>query len=134
MQTFMPYPDFEASAKALDRARLGKQRVEVLQILNTLLRNSIGWSNHPAVRMWRGHEGSLIVYGQCVCREWILRGYKDTCLEKIGCYSGPTKLPAWVGDEEFHSSHRAALLHKNYEWYSSFGWREVPKLEYKWPQ
>ena len=38
MQTFLPYPDFERSAKVLDNKRLGKQRVEVLQILNVLLR------------------------------------------------------------------------------------------------
>ena len=33
MQTFLPYPDFARSAAVLDRQRLGKQRVEVLQIL-----------------------------------------------------------------------------------------------------
>ncbi|HET9348893.1 MAG TPA: pyrimidine dimer DNA glycosylase/endonuclease V, partial [Arthrobacter sp.] len=31
MQTFLPFPDFQQSAAALDRARLGKQRVEALQ-------------------------------------------------------------------------------------------------------
>ena len=36
MQTFLPYPDFARSAQALDMRRLGKQRVEVLQILGTL--------------------------------------------------------------------------------------------------
>ena len=28
MQTFLPYEDFRASARVLDRQRLGKQRVE----------------------------------------------------------------------------------------------------------
>ena len=36
MQTFLPFPDFVASARSLDRLRLGKQRVETLQILNAL--------------------------------------------------------------------------------------------------
>ena len=36
MQTFLPYPSFYFSAKSLDNKRLGKQRVEVLQILKTL--------------------------------------------------------------------------------------------------
>ena len=35
MQTFLPYPDFHESAKVLDMKRLGKQRVEVLQLLNS---------------------------------------------------------------------------------------------------
>ncbi|MDQ1681515.1 MAG: hypothetical protein QOH99_56, partial [Frankiaceae bacterium] len=33
MQTFLPYADFGASARVLDDRRLGKQRVETLQIL-----------------------------------------------------------------------------------------------------
>ena len=32
MQTFLPYPDFWVSAKMLDDKRLGKQRVEAMQI------------------------------------------------------------------------------------------------------
>lgn len=35
MQTFAPYGDPHAVARVLDRGRLGKQRVECLQILNT---------------------------------------------------------------------------------------------------
>jgi len=33
MQTFLPYPDFAASSAVLDDRRLGKQRVEALQIV-----------------------------------------------------------------------------------------------------
>jgi hypothetical protein len=39
VQTFLPYPDFAASAAsaaALDSKRLGKQRVEALQVLRAL--------------------------------------------------------------------------------------------------
>jgi hypothetical protein len=36
LQTFLPYPDFAASAQALDQRRLGKQRVEALQVLRAL--------------------------------------------------------------------------------------------------
>jgi hypothetical protein len=38
VQTFLPYPDFERTAEVLDDRRLGKQRVEVLQILNAIHR------------------------------------------------------------------------------------------------
>ena len=34
MQTFLPYADFQRSAQVLDYKRLGKQRVEALQIHN----------------------------------------------------------------------------------------------------
>jgi len=33
MQTFLPYPDFARCAAVLDPLRLGKQRVEVLQLM-----------------------------------------------------------------------------------------------------
>lgn len=36
MQTFLPYADFSMSAKCLDYRRLGKQRVEAMQILNAI--------------------------------------------------------------------------------------------------
>jgi Pyrimidine dimer DNA glycosylase len=42
VQTFLPYPDFARTAAVLDDRRLGKQRVEVLQILNAMHRTNGG--------------------------------------------------------------------------------------------
>ena len=36
MQTFLPYSNFQKSAEVLDWRRLGKQRVEGMQIINTI--------------------------------------------------------------------------------------------------
>jgi len=131
MQTFLPYADFAKSAACLDRQRLGKQRVECLQILQSLTFGS-RWENHPAVKMWIGFEQALIDYGVAVCKEWKSRGYRDTCEEKIANFRSyyPKKviLPRFLGNESFHSSHRAALLHKDLEWYSKFGWYESPAV------
>ena len=63
VQTFLPYPDFRRTAEALDSPRLGKQRVETLQILRALELPEYGWGNHPAVRMWRGYTPALVCYG-----------------------------------------------------------------------
>lgn len=85
MQTFLPYPNLQQSASVLDRFRLGKQRVETLQIMTALLSNiqpESRWRNHPAVLMWRGHEPALLFYQRAVVKEWTSRGYKDTCLTK----------------------------------------------------
>ena len=139
MQTFLPFHDFKKTAKVLDRLRLGKQRVECLQIFNTILNNKKGWANHPAVLMWRTYENHLVDYGLAICQEWIGRGYKDTCFHKIKKWQklAPNGFkgmpPEWLGDEQLHSSHRASLLFKNPEWYSQFKWPEVPKLDYFWP-
>jgi hypothetical protein len=150
MQTFLPYPLYSSSAKCLDYRRLGKQRVECLQILQCLSGEKGGWKNHPAVKMWEGFEKSLAIYGLFICTEWIARGYKDTCFDKIQkyipsyhftgdrCidYSGLSKehpTPKWLGNERFHSAHRSALLIKDYNWYSQFNWKDEPKLDYFWP-
>lgn len=147
MQTFLPDASFAESARVLDRQRLGKQRVEVLQLLRTLAgpRGS-GWSSHPCTRMWRGHEVALAVYGVAVCDEWISRGYRDTCRGKIlELRCGPREgrslgTPWWLGDERLHSSHRSALLGKDPEWYGQWGWHEHPmvivpgqRMGYWWP-
>ena len=136
MQTFLPYPDFGASAHVLDWRRLGKQRIECLQILRTLTSQSDGWQHHPAVAMWRGHENALTLYGVCVCLEWRHRGYADTCLDKILAMTPQTPYvaPPWLDDPAFHASHRAALLAKDPEWYGRWGWNEKPETAYVWPR
>lgn len=135
MQTFLPYADFAASAKCLDRQRLGKQRVEVLQLLRALVDGG-PWSNHPAARMWRGYESVLVEYGVAVCAEWLGRGYVDTCLGKIVELLPPVAScsPPWLGDEAFHASHRSNLLRKDPVHYGRFGWTEPHDLPYVWPR
>ena len=52
MQTFITSENISETAKILDTQRLGKQRVEAVQIANILLdqTDSKGWRNHPAVK------------------------------------------------------------------------------------
>lgn len=137
MQTFLPYSDFRTSAQALDMRRLGKQRVEAYQILRTLLGVSEGWRNHPATKMWRGHEFSLLIYGNVICSEWRQRGYKDTVTAKLRELGSliilkNTTVPEWLGDPNFHRSHRANLVAKDPAFYvPKFG--ALPFEPYVWP-
>ena len=63
MQTFLPYESFEKSAKVLDYRRLGKQRVEGMQIINAIENpNPQGWKNHPIVIMWTPYVTALKHY------------------------------------------------------------------------
>ena len=132
MQTFLPYKSFENSVKSLDYRRLGKQRVEAKQILNVLLNRTEtkGWRNHPITKMWVGYENALKEYFNTCVKEWINQGYNNTMeLEEI---EGDILYPHWLGDDLFHSSHRANLLRKDQEYYSKFMWNENPDDPYAW--
>lgn len=163
MQTFLPYPDFQKSASVLDNKRLGKQSVECLQILDTLLQGptkrvwgistsgqfhkitvKTPWYNHPAVRMWKGYE--LILYhnymasivSECLRRDLDYAGIYESAQQLI---SGRFDIlsqqlsspPFWLGNFAFHASHRSNLLRKNPQHYSKFGWTEPDNLPYIWP-
>src|SRR6056297_2494795 len=65
------------TARHLDRARLGKQRVEAVQIIKALEKGT-GWANHTVTCMWRGYTNALKYYTNVIIREWINRGYNNT--------------------------------------------------------
>jgi len=137
MQTFIPFSDTLRSAACLDRQRLGKQRVECLQILNALTGDS-GWKHHPAVSMWRNREGALAGYGIVICDEWIARGYKDTCRVKIMSLAKSFPItsfqtPDWWGTPELHLSHRSNLLRKLPNHYNQYFPNDPDNLPYVWP-
>lgn len=142
VNTFLPYSDFVDTAKSLDYRRLGKQRVEAWQILQALLGNTRGWVNHPATKMWRGHERALCDYGIAICNEWITRGYQDTMREKfIAIHSEliDTGLPEWLGNYDFHRSHQSNLKRKDAEYYNfdveddlPYLWVDATTMKYTW--
>ena len=96
MQTFLPVADFEDGARLLDSPRLGKQRVETLQILRALELPDYGWASHPAVLMWRGRTPALVAYGLAMVRIWRERGFADSTetLIGVGARRVPPGLPS----------------------------------------
>jgi len=134
MQTFLPYSSFEKTAQVLDWRRLGKQRVEGMQIINAIENpNPQGWKNHPIVIMWTPYTECLKLYTNTIITEWISRGYNNNMeFYDIKPNMDMVDIPHWIGKEEFHSSHRANLLRKDYEYYSQFGWVENPESPYVW--
>lgn len=150
MQTFLPVADFERSARLLDPARLGKQRVETLQVLRALELPDYGWAAHPVVRMWRGRTAALVAYGLATVRVWAEVGRADTTGPQIAEFApevvgAPQEelaraglLPSWLGDEALHRSHRSNLLAKDPAYYVPlftpvFG-PEPDDLPYVWPE
>lgn len=160
MQTFLPSAtSAQETARVLDNKRLNKQALEAWQILMVLTkldpqgndREPRGWANHPAVKMWRGYEYGLYLYTMAMVEEWKRRGFKSTigdkatetmvsAIEKRGINPSAT-MPPWMTSPlmyDIASTHRQALLVKDYEWYSHYNWPEdtgVPPTEYNyiWP-
>jgi len=149
MQTFLPCPGFSESAGVLDTKRLGKQRVETIQVLRALTVPGYGWRRHPAAAMWAGYEEALVRYGLDVCEVWTAQGRADTCATTLrndlrtgtGQVSVRTQqaladageLPPWLGDLAVQLSHRSALVRKDPEHYRPL-FPDVPDdLPYVWP-
>ena len=148
MQTFVPYADFEASARALDPKRLGKQRVEVIQIVRALTVPGYAWSQHPAVLMWKGYEEALGRYGITMCEVWLELGFGDTCAATIAAdlaafgipeirrepeLAAAGALPPWLFDETVQESHQSSLVRKDPEFYRKLFPDVRPDIDYVWP-
>lgn len=133
MQTFLPYKQFDKSAQALDSKRLNKQILESYQILKVLSNDDprAAWRNHPAAKMWRGHEGQLWLYTMAMVKEANKRGIKtDKNMENlnnlkalVGDSWGYAR-PKWYTDpftvERLTVSHRANLYIKDSIYYMDF--------------
>lgn len=132
----------------LDKRRLGKQRVEALQVLRALRWEGYGWARHPVVAMWRGYETALARYGITICQVWRGHGFADTVETSILAELGyddetsiPTQeeldgrglLPPWLGDPALHRSHQSALVRKDPAWYREYFPGVPDDLPYFWP-
>lgn len=133
MQTFLPYKDFDKSAHVLDSKRLNKQILEGYQILKVLNNPDprAGWRNHPAVKMWRGHENGLFDYILAMVREADRRGIKtDKNMDNLINLRVATikdwgdGLPEWFSNKSIMAkvttTHKANLYRKDPIFYMDF--------------
>lgn len=154
MITFITHFPFSETAKRLDYRRLGKQRLEAKQIINLLWEvkytqknyhdlariKSLHYLNHPSVKMWYHYELALIEYYNCIVKEWIARGYKNTMpIYDLTGYE--IEYPKWLFETQLQISHRQMLLYKELTraekpWYSyqiDFIAYYTPNPSYIWP-
>lgn len=144
MQTFLPCYDVLQSLQVLDNKRLGKQRVESWQIINTNESQSKAWKHHPAVLMWADYPDALKIYYNLSLSIWASRGYQNVKLQPFEQFDlsdvglnilffDPTICPKWFGDKRLHLSHQSNLLRKDPVYYGKF-WPSVPSdIPYYWP-
>jgi hypothetical protein len=91
----------------------------ILPIARKIPNAKLGFSNHPAVKMWLGYRHALGLYINSCIIEWHERGFKNNIL----FLEEPQNLvmPWWANFEGLVRSHCAALLNK-----------EVDRNEKKW--
>jgi hypothetical protein len=145
-QTFIISSSFEETAKCLDSRRLNKQITEAYQVYRFLMGEGKMQGNPHPYRMWKGSEFSLLLYIHALHKEWTRRfeekerggtPYHKNGLEaELEIYErkfGNSNMnpPRWIMNEEILSSYRSALLYKDYNWYSQFGWKEKPAIPLK---
>lgn len=158
MQTFITDHDFSVSARHLDSKRLQKQSVECLQIMNVLLRKQgvlpvqtnasgrprKGFWNHPAVRMWEGHERHFFQYWKNIILECASRGIKNDTISvrydhllfcathhMVGLHA--QNFPSWLTDA-FIRAHQSNLIRKNPVHYGPLFHGVPDNLPYIWPR
>ena len=150
MQTFIPDKAFDNSAKILDNKRLNKQILEGYQILKVLNNPDprAAWRNHPAAKMWEGHEQALFEYIMAMVKQAEFRGIKtDKNKENLFSLRLQTLsnwgngLPKWYNNKEelkrITDSHKANLYRKDPEYYFDFAqYKAEPccdTCQYYWP-
>ena len=132
MQVFHPYKSALKSIQCLDNSRMGKQRLECIQIL--LANNNIDteWEvpksvpPHKNVVLWKNYSGYLFYYLGILLNEWEDRGMKNfVCrgmyekLRNIYGLQENTKRPRFI-DNKFIQTQRLSLLNKKMEHYYKF--------------
>lgn len=137
MQTFLPYAHFMKSARVLDKKRCWKQVIEARQIIDVLQGKQVAWKNHPAVLMWDGsidilkHYYNIFLYW-CIMvhnintkmqymensHSFISDG--ELYINNLHLYPGKgrdSRVPWWLGNEDFHRAMRARLIEKDKDFY-----------------
>lgn len=140
MQTFLtstnpdPVEACRETFNMLDNARLGKQRLEAVQLIKGQ------FPNHPAAKMWVGHKHALAMYAAFACIHWRERGFNDSLLPKLERAMERTRRPLvwpwWFGHPAFVRCHKSKLYYKGSpKWVGAveFGLGAPHQLPYLWP-
>lgn len=140
VQVFLPYESASLSIEKLDLIRLGKQREEILEILEAITNPRAIYQLHPTVTAWRPFAGTLCSIGMMSCVEYKRRRGVDTALKDFFEYMDDPGVgtawvtPPWFGDLDFHQAHRSRLIRKKPDNYGPL-WPGTPvNMPYLYPR
>ena len=156
IELYVPYWKFDKTMASLDTKTLDESRYHAKLILDSIIKDD--YRKNPLiiesqVKMWKGCENAIALYGLMACREFMRRGKKDhnfrfhfqDFLLKLKPndpqYFGPDftfdKLnndddpalteffPWFFGNKTFHLVQKSLLIRKSFEHYMP-QWPGVP--------
>ncbi len=141
MQTWHPFPDYGTTAAVLHLDQLRIQRSDTLKIMTALMIGR-GETGHPATRIWRRYEWSLLEYQYSICLEWLRRDQHDRhniLVQTEDMYYSniewvePGVSPAWLMDGRLHMSHQSNLIRLRPDHYRSYFDPITDNFEMYWP-
>jgi hypothetical protein len=92
----------------------------------------LGFTNHPAVRMWFFSPEALTEYLNAHIAEWIARGYNNTMpFLDTPCAKEDITYPAWMAEPSVYTAYCATLRNKDPEYYCFL---PMGELSSKWPE
>lgn len=143
MQVFLPEANYQRCAEVLDYKRLVKQLLEGRQIMAVLagVQRGNGWKNHPAVKMFEGHEHDLYFYLKAIRNEMRSRGYKwennwgvIKDIYKTHFVHLPYEMPPWMTNDEVAdriiTTHRGRLWQKDPSHYADYEYEGHVFMDY----
>lgn len=136
-------------AQVMSEERLRRQSKAALEILNAILGKNVFWREEPVVGMWYGYEWSLMKLGIALCNRIYHTTKDEEILDERQDFISAIRFarrthkfqihtdrePGWLGNDDFHDSHKATLLRLSKKSWMSGGdsenWPLIKNLGWK---
>ena len=130
MQVFIVGSPLE-TARALDPKRLNRQ-IQETKVILAALNGAKAWSNHPCVLQYRGHEGWLKIYSECLELDLLRTPNNDAAITAIQAVASvmAKKLAPCFHTQEYFDQMKRRLYTKDPEYYKQ--WADLGKSAENW--
>ncbi len=132
MMIWLPYPDFTKSVSCLNTQHLNRQRANC-QVLSKSFISPNRWNHVPTFKAWKNYYEVFQYYHDVCVKEWVKRGFRTIAVLYEAPKPDKRDLPWFIGEEQYHASHRSNLLRLDPTYAGIEGWREPSNLPYLWP-
>lgn len=117
-----PFPEYKLCARVMNNYHLVLS-LRVLKAINSGIIYPKGFSQSPAVALWKDHQSQLLDYGLELLNELTLRGLPDpkdwTWIAQERAMRKDCAPPWWLGNRDWHRYHRGLMHQKDEAFYTA---------------